>query len=75
MSTFDGNERWRQHLKNKFNYRMLFPGFSYAVFAVVAVSIIEMFIPTDDHSHSHTQHTQRKVHSTDKTGAATHGKH
>ena len=45
MSTFAGNEKWRNHPALRVRVRHLFPGFMWGLGAVVVVSAIEMFMP------------------------------
>ena len=77
MSTFGGNEKWRNHPKLHFRLRHAFPGFTWALAAVVVVSVAERFMPAGDDSHAaHAAGEAGPQTSAAKsTGDGSHGVH
>ena len=79
MSTFAGNEKWRNHPALRVRVKHLFPGFMWGLGAVVVVSVAEMFMPaaaaaghgaTAAHGESGKQTSAAK-----STGEGGHGVH
>ena len=56
MSTFAGNEKWRNHPKLRPQLKNFFPGFTWALAAVIIVNVAERFYPAEQHGSGHDSH-------------------
>ena len=77
MSTFAGNEKWRNHPALRVRVKHLFPGFMWGLTAVVVVSVAEMFVPAAA-GHGAAVAKGEKGHQTSaakSTGEGAHGVH
>ena len=76
MSTFAGNEKWRNHPALRVRVRHLFPGFMYGLAAVVVVSAVEMLLPAEAGHGAHAAGEKGQQTSAAKsTGEGSHGVH
>lgn len=57
QTTFANNEKWRNHPGLQHRIKDFFPGFGFALLAIVGISVVQAVMPADSHSHdSHSKH-------------------